>query len=872
MHPITQLSIGPIVQRLGLAVLLLGLVACGGDTENDVSNGTSPPEQFTVSGVITAMPGHAVDGSTNNPESPLRSNHSPAQAQPLPNPVRLGGYVTATPTGWPGDRFERQPDPSDFYRVALVAGQRIELTISDWTPDGRVNLELWLYATGNPLEPEVMDVALGTGPVQTLVAPASGEYWLEVYAFRGGSNYQLSIGEVTAMSTSAPQDLYLSMPLLTDEVLVKTRPLTAIQRAAGAAEPLDTLAAAGLTLLSGTPEQWTRWTVEQPQQAVRTLGATDRPERPMTLSAEQQQRLAILNVVKSLRERPEVAQAAPNQPLELQRVPNDPGFGQQWHYPLIQLPQAWDLSTGGERPVIVAVPDTGVFLAHEDLQGQLVPGYDFVERRVGGDDPGDAAVVGESSWHGTHVAGTIAARTDNNRGVAGVSWGAQIMPLRVIGRGSGSIYDLAQGMRYALGLPNDSGEVPERRADIINLSVGTNADSPLYAEVIQAARDRGVVIVAAAGNQATDRPLFPAALDGVISVTAVGPNKQAAPYANFGSTIDLTAPGGDQRQGTASGVLSTLVEVVGGERRSSYGFLQGTSMATPHVAGVLALMKAIYPELDYDTFQNVLASGQITEDLGVTGFDPRYGWGLIDALQAVFAAQSLAAAGRPSSLLVAEPNVLDFGSLSSEQILEIRRRGDQLLAVSQTDSNANWLTIESLAVDAEGLGTYRVRVDRSGLTPATYTATLTITSSLNQVLTVPVSLRVGVSEPGELGLIYVLLLDEDFRTVEELPVLGSVGEYRFRFSGLEPGEYFIAAGTDNDNDGFICDPGEACGAYPTLGVADPIRVEQNHTDLNFVIGYSSTELRTRSTASESLESKGLPRLSIDRPRMLYGTP
>lgn len=871
MHQIVRIIIGSTVQRLGLAVLLLGLVACGGGADDDVSNGTPPPEQLTVSGVITAMPGHAVDGSTNNPESPLRDNNRPDQAQPLPNPVRLGGYVTATPTGWPGDRFERLADSSDFYRVALVAGQRIELNISDWTSDGRVDLELWLYEIGNPLEPVVVDAAVGTGPVETLVAPASGEYWLEVYAFRGGSNYQLSIGEVTATTTSSPQDLRLSTPLLADEVLVKTRPLTAIQRATGASEPLDTLSAAGLELLSGMPEHWTRWTVEHPQQAVHTLGATA-PDRPMTLSAEQQQRLAILNLVKALRDRPEVAQAAPNQPLALQRVPNDPGFGQQWHYPLIQLPQAWDLSTGGERQVIVAVPDTGVFLAHEDLQGQLVPGYDFVERRVGGDDPGDAAVVGESSWHGTHVAGTIAARTNNNRGVAGVSWGAQIMPLRVIGRGSGSIYDLAQGMRYALGLPNDSGDVPERRADIINLSVGTNADSPLYAEVIQAARDRGVMIVAAAGNQATDRPLFPAALDGVISVTAVGPNKQAASYANFGSTIDLTAPGGEQRQGTASGVLSTWVEVVGGERRSSYGFLQGTSMATPHVAGVIALMQAIYPNLDYDTFQSLLASGQITEDLGSTGFDPRYGWGLIDALQAVFAAQSLAAAGRPSSILVAEPNTLDFGSLSSEQVLEIRRRGEQLLAVSRIDTNVNWLTIEPLAVDADRLGAYRVRVDRSGLTPATYTATITVTSSLNQVLTVPVSLRVGVSEPGDVGLIYVLLLDEDFRTVEELPVLGNAGEYRFRFSGLEPGEYFIAAGTDNDNDGFICDPGEACGAYPTLGVADPIRVEQNRADLDFVIGYSSAELRASGTASESLESRGLPRLSVDRPRMLYGTP
>lgn len=846
-----------------LAMLFLGLAACGGGGDGD-GGGEPPPQRFGISGEITAASGSAVDGDTNDPQSPFGANNLPSQAQPLPNPVRLGGYVTATPTGRPGDRFASTPDIRDIYRVGLAAGQRIELTISDWVPGGNVDLDLWLYRADNPNAPEVVDASVGTGPVETLVAPTSGEYWVEVRAFSGGSNYLLGIGDVTSAASAA--DLRLGAPVIPGEVVVRARPLTVIQRAAGSPEPLTVLTAAGLNLIAGEPERLARLAVSDPGRSLQALDAVTGDALGI-MSDAQRRRLDTLLLVKALRNRPDIELAAPNHRLELQRVPNDPGFAQQWHYPLIQLPQAWDLSTGGDGQVIVAVPDTGVFLGHEDLQGQLVPGYDFVAMRAGGDDPGDGAVLGQSSWHGTHIAGTIAARTNNNLGVAGVSWGARIMPLRVLGQGGGTDYDLVQGMRFALGLANDSGTLPERRADIINLSVGTSVQSPLYADVVQAARAAGVILVAAAGNQSTDRPLFPAALDGVLSVTAVGPDKNRAFYANFGPTIDLTAPGGDQRQGTASGVLSTLVEVVGSERRSGYGFLQGTSMSTPHVAGVIALMKAIYPALDYDTFYALLAAGLITEDLGAPGFDDLHGWGLIDALQAVFQAQSLAATGIVPGILIAEPNTLDFGVLTTEHNLTIRRQGDQPVAVSSIATTASWLNVQPLAVDADGLGNYRVAVDRSGLTAANYTAAIRVTSSVGNVSTVPVSMRIEASEPGDVGLIYVLLLDRDFLTVREQALLAADdGRYSFRFDDIEPGEYFLVAGTDNDNDGFICDAGEACGAYPTIGVPDPIRFDRDRADLDFVIGYSTAELRMERIPADPVE-EGVRRY---RSRTPYG--
>ena len=201
-----------------------------------------------------------------------------------------------------------------------------------------------------------------------------------------------------------------------------------------------------------------------------------------------------------MRGRSDVASAELNTILQPARVPSDPLYTLQWHYPMIRLPQAWD-STIGSPSVVIAVVDTGVVLTHPDLQGQLVAGYDFISsasRARDGDgidpdpsDPGDLALgTGASSFHGTHVAGTIGAASDRPTGeigVAGVAWGARVMPIRVLGLQGGTNYDVLQGVRYAAGLPNDSGTVPAQPADVINLSLSGGG----FSQVAQDLFDRG---------------------------------------------------------------------------------------------------------------------------------------------------------------------------------------------------------------------------------------------------------------------------------------------------------------------------------------------------------------------------------------------
>jgi serine protease len=537
-------------------------------------------------------------------------------------------------------------------------------------------------------------------------------------------------------------------------------------------------------------------------------------------------------------------------------APDDPRYPTQWHYPLIGLPQAWELSTGSSS-IIVAVVDTGVFLAHSELQAKLIAGYDFIQdpaRALDGDgidpnpdDPGNGAVLELSSFHGTHVAGTVGAETNNELGVAGVSWGAQIMPMRVIGQGGGTSFDVLEGVRYAAGFENTSGTLPPRRADIINLSLGGSPFSQFEQDVYTQVRDAGVIVISAAGNDAVSEPSYPASYEGVVSVSAVGPDKQRAPYSNFGMFVDVAAPGGNleldlNADGLPDGVLSTSVGFDAGERTSAVRFMEGTSMASPHMAGVAALMKSVYADLTPTDLETLLASGSITEDLGEEGRDDVYGYGLIDSVKALQEAVRLADGGDLPSLLTTSPSLLVFESGISELMLEVAQVGADPLTVQDISAADEWIVeVTELDVDQAGLGTYRVVVDRTELADGAYLSTLTLLASNGESSAVTVFMRVGEpSGPGDAGLVFVELLDAS-RPDEILEIVdagAAAGVYEYSFAELDAGIYYVVAGTDNDNDGDLCDEGEACGAYATLSLPDAIRLGTDDIAArDFLIGY-----------------------------------
>jgi serine protease len=313
-------------------------------------------------------------------------------------------------------------------------------------------------------------------------------------------------------------------------------------------------------------------------------------------------------------------------------TPNDQYYPIQWHYPKIALSAAWDTVTGG--PVIVAVVDTGIRADHPDLQGVTVAGYDFVDNDDDPTDPGCPTDPTDPS-HGTHVAGTIAALTNNSTGVAGVAWGGssavRIMPVRVLGYdsasntcGVGYYSQIAAGIRFAA----DNG------AKVINLSLGGPYDSDILRDAVTYAVSKGAVVVAAAGNDAGP-VLYPAAYPESIAVSAVACDDTLASYSNRGPQIWVAAPGGDITPACPDWPdYRGYVWSTGWSPASSntYYGMQGTSMAAPHVSGVAALLFARGYSTP-DAVRNRLR--ETAFDLGPTGRDDFFGWGLVNAAAAV---------------------------------------------------------------------------------------------------------------------------------------------------------------------------------------------------------------------------------------------
>lgn len=790
-------------------------------TDDDGATGTTSrtvtaqPPLASVSGTIRVLASSAIDSDVNDRDSTLVANNDFASAQPLPNPVTLGGFVNVPGAGVGDDpaqgKLFETGDPGDFYAMRMVGNELVYLNIAD--PDS-AEQELLLYDA----QQNVISADGGPGELQVAKVPQAGDYFIEVRPIAGASNYVLTVGQdLVPQAKTTMTDSFLAR-----DIILRTR-----DESIAAEYGLRTVARSGARSLTRTGSA---------EAALRRINR--RAPFDHSWTAEQRDRYATLAVIEALNRDPRVALAEPNLIRKPHREPGDSFYRSQWHYQAINLPLAWDITTGNAE-VIVAVVDTGIRPDHPDLDDKVIAGFDFIaneQRAADGDardddptDPGDGAFGGSSSFHGTHVAGTVAAETSASAtpgsGVAGVSWEAKIMPLRVLGVGGGTSFDVIEAMRWAAGLDNVSGTLPDRPADVINLSLGGGGFLQSEQQAIHEIRNEGIIIVASAGNEASATPSYPAAYEGVVSVSATTIENNPAAYSNFGSTIDVAAPGGSNvtdsnGDGIGDGVISTIADDSDpANLRFGYATLQGTSMAAPHVAGVIALMKAVHPGLTPTQFDNALASGAIADDLGAPGRDDRYGWGLINAQKAVLAALDLAS-NPPGPTLAASTSSLTFGAALSSLSFTLENVGSGSVTVQSISTSAAWLDVAATSVDPGGISSYAVTVDRTGLTEGSYTAAIEIlTDAVNPTVSITVTMRVFTTSPSaNAGVHYVVLVDAAGETLPSPQALveASSGEYAYRLEGVPPGEYRVFAGTDSDDDAFLCDAGEACGTYGTL--------------------------------------------------------
>jgi serine protease len=839
--------------RYGWLCLSIFLASCGGgDEESNIITPITPTlptgTTFSISGEVTVAEGVATDSDVNDIKALFKSNDTIDTAQSLPNPVIVGGYVNLPLAGVQGRSF-LNGDLDDFYVVNLLAGQHLTLLVG--SNNLRFNdLDLGLLN----LDGTLVDASVSEGNVESLVVPKSGQFLVQVQAFMGGSNYVLTIGQATTQTTSS-QPLRLSQHFVPEQIIAQFN---------NQPHALSTL---GLKKIAGETDR--RQLFQLDQQNAQTFSSksisTKQGFTPKFASLKDQTKYQTLLAIKNLRKQENVVSADLNFYRKTLAIPNDQYYKLQWDLPLMNLPQTWDITTGSPE-VVVAVIDTGVLMQHPDLQGKLVDGYDFIKSSTTAldgngidnnpNDPGDDATNG-SSFHGTHVSGTIGALTNNSEGIAGVGWQTKIMPLRVLGKnGEGNDYDIEQAIRYAAGLSNDSGTIPSKRADIINMSLG-GYDPMNWDALITEARKNGVFIVAAAGNDGDPTPNYPAAMSGVISVAAVDMDKKRASYSNYNSSVDVSAPGGASESdlngdGVPDGILSTAGNDSSGTVQMTYRTYVGTSMATPHIAGVIALMKAVNPQLTPDQFDSLLASGALTEDLGAKGRDNSFGYGLIDAYKAVSAALNIIGKPLPPvpPLLSSAPQALNFGAISSVLSLKINNAGGGDLKIQQISSNNNELQITPSQIDANGVGTYDVKLQR-GATNGTFQATISIVSNAG-TSTISVIWNVGASRIGNAGRQYILLVDPiTGDTVKMLAGESTDGHYPYEFTNVSAGTYWIISGGDSDNNDSICDAGESCGSYLTVSQPADIKVSQNVSNLNFVVSFDTQFLSTKALGSST---------------------
>lgn len=331
-------------------------------------------------------------------------------------------------------------------------------------------------------------------------------------------------------------------------------------------------------------------------------------------------------LLERIRQDPHVEVAEESMIFKKSFVPNDPLFNTQWNLKQINAEAAWDETHG--KGVIVAVLDTGIayedyddFRQVPDLAGvKFVEGYDFVNQDS---HPND------DHGHGTHVAGTIAQATNNGEGVAGVAFEATLMPVKVLDHfGSGSTAGIADAIRWAA----------DHGAKVINMSLGGGGRSAVMEHAVDYARAHGAVVICAAGNGGRGVVEFPAAYPGSVAVGAVGPQGARAPYSSWGKELDLAAPGGDKSQGEAAGIVQNTIDRQD-VSKAIYASYQGTSMATPHVAGVAALLWAAGAK-NVDQVEKALFLGAHPA-AGTKGWSEQLGHGVLDAAASLKALKKL---------------------------------------------------------------------------------------------------------------------------------------------------------------------------------------------------------------------------------------
>lgn len=844
----------------GMAVL----AGCGGG-----GSGSSVPAlpPSPLSGVISIEANSRVDQDTMD-QLGLEGAQAATGIQALPASFVLAGYVSGAAGTYPSASAQCQPfayaeDAVDEYSVPLAEGETLVLeSFGSCLADPE--LELQVEGAG-PLPASV-----NAGPARyTLTAGDSTEYRVTVRN-TGNAPARYILAKSVAFGAEGMAFDWPRYRFIEGEAVVALADDDTVRAAMAtpAAEKARGLGAG-------------KWLMTMPGNRVRSAQAGPVAEDT-------------LNWIRELRATPGVLSATPNYVFSSQQTGtpvSEPLYTRQWHYDLINGPAAWQLAPGGGAGVNVAVLDSGLLQVssgawHPDLAANV---SDIMRDYIDGGVPADpGSSVGGDVFHGTHVAGTVAAVV-NDTGSGGVAYGAGLVPVRVLGEGgTGSSADLVAAINWLV-----AGSGGQPYADVVNMSLGGLPRIPDLEQAIAAGVDKGMVFVAAAGNSATSTLSYPAASPNVLAVSAVDGAGQLAGYSNFGSWIDLAAPGGDASRdsnldGSGDVVWSTSGERDGGVSIAGYQGLQGTSMASPHVAGVLALMKARDPDMNYDKVRVWLQGGQMTD--GQARRNDTLGWGVLDAARAV----SAAGTGFADTILSASPALVSLSN-EGEQSVSVELSvfgGGNVANLSLGDSPA-WIEVSGCQTLPPC--SLQVTLLKENLVPdeparSTIVVSYQVDGTEASPLTIPViGQLVSDEEARNAGRHFVLLVNTEpnnsglYMAESQVALEAENGIYAFRFENddgeepqhlreVRPGDYYLVAGSDLDGDGVICQPGEACAEYPVTGLREVITIREGQTlsDIRLTTGFSRPTISAASP--DILPRPGFQGYQLRSPEAQAGAP